>query len=40
MIKKAYFLADKFNENFKKYEKYASNEIINAMPKSLIEHED
>ena len=38
--KKAYFLADKFNENFKKYEKYASNEIINAMPKSLIEHED
>ncbi|MAW83064.1 MAG: phosphoenolpyruvate carboxykinase (ATP) [Crocinitomicaceae bacterium] len=39
-VKKACFLADKFNENFKKYEKYASNEIINAMPKNLIEHED
>ena len=38
--KKANFLSFKFNENFKKYKNFASNEIINAMPKTLLEQED
>ena len=34
---KAQFLAKKFNENFKKYEEFANNEIMNAMPKLIAE---
>ena len=38
--KKAHYLSSKFNENFKKYKNFASNEIINAMPKTVVEQEN
>lgn len=38
--KKAHYLSIKFNENFKKYKNFASNEIINAMPKTVVEQEN
>ena len=33
---KAQFLANKFNENFKKFKEYASDEILNASPRISI----
>ena len=38
--KKALYLSSKFNENFKKYKNFASNEVINAMPKTEVEQEN
>ena len=33
---KAQFLANKFNENFKKFKEYANDEILNAAPRISV----
>ena len=36
ITKKAIFLAKQFNENFENYKEYASSEILNSAPLSLL----